>query len=548
MADPRNEIAFPKLTDDQIAAIEVHAEILRLKDGDYLWRAGQVEFCFFIVKSGSVEIVEESPDGPKHVTAHMPGEFTGDVDLLSGRPSVVTGIVRGDSEFVQLSASCLRRIVRERPDLSDVILRAFIMRRVLLMEQGVTGLRVIGSRYSAETLAIREFLARNRAPFTWIDLERSDDVQQLLSAFEVRPEETPVVILHDGTVLRNPALTELGERIGVRRTMERTVYDLVVVGAGPAGLAAAVYGASEGLNTLMLDRIAPGGQAGTSSKIENYMGFPTGLSGQELAERGLVQAEKFGTSISVPTDVVKLECGDGDHMLVIDGGQELHARAVILATGAQYRKLSVPGYDDLEMSGIYYAATGVEAMMCRGEDIAIVGAGNSAGQAAVYLANQSKKVWMIVRGESLEKSMSSYLSMRIQAIDNIEVLLLHEIVALSGNQSLEMVEVMDKRTRTTRCLPVAALFVFTGAVPQTLWTSERLRLDSKGFILTGPAVANDPLWTLPRAPLFLETTCPGVFAAGDVRSGSIKRVASAVGEGSMAVAFVHEYLQGSATG
>lgn len=545
MADSRLDIAFPHLTPDQIRTIEAHAEVIKVADGDHLWRAGDSDFAFFIVKSGRVEVVEESGGALQHVAYHDPGGFTGDVDLLSGRPSVVSAIALGPVEVIKLSPDCLRTIVRERPDLSDTILKAFIMRRVLLLERGFVGVRVIGSRYSAETQGIREFCSRNRVPYTWVDLERDESVQQLLETFHVNASETPVVVLADGAILKNPPITQLAERLGVRRTIDRKPFDLVVIGAGPAGLAASVYGASEGLRTLLVDRVAPGGQAGTSSKIENYMGFPTGLSGQDLAERALVQAEKFGTIVSVPTEVVKLECGDGDHTVTVDGGEELHARAVILATGAQYRKLDVPGYNTLEMSGVYYAATGMEAQLCRDGDVVVVGGGNSAGQAAVYLSGFAQKVWVVIRRDSLDDSMSSYLARRIASIENIEVLPRSQVAAVHGQRSVEMIEVADGKAGITRCIPSLALFVFIGAIPQTEWTSERLRLDSKGFVLTGPAVAKDPLWTQPRPPLFLETSCAGVFAAGDVRSGSIKRVASAVGEGSMAVAFVHEYLHGA---
>ena len=544
LTDPRFETAFPHLSEAQIRAIEAHAEVMSFNDGDYLWHVGDREFGCFIVKEGRVEIVEETLGVQSHVTFHEPGSFSGDVDLLSGRPSLVSGIARGHCKAIRLTPTCLRTIVAEQPDVGDMVLKAFIMRRVLLLERGLTGLRILGSRFSAETQAIREFCARNRVPNTWIDLESDEGVSQMLQSFQVSPEETPVVVLHDGTILRNPTINEIAKRVGVRRVIDQVVYDLVVIGAGPAGLAASVYGASEGLRTLLLDRVAPGGQAGTSSKIENYLGFPTGVSGQELADRALVQAEKFGTMMSVPTEVTKLECADGDHRVTIDGGEELHARAVVLATGAHYRKLDVPGYKELEMRGVYYAATGMEAQLCRDSDVIVVGAGNSAGQAAVYLSGTARKVWMVVRGKSLEATMSMYLVRRIAGIANIEVLTETEIAQVHGEHSVEMVEVLDKKAQTKRCLTATALFVFIGAIPQTEWASERVRLDAKGFVLTGPAVAKDPSWTLPRAPLFLETSCPGIFAAGDVRSGSIKRVASAVGEGSMTVAFVHEYLQG----
>lgn len=542
MSDTRFEIAFPHLTAEQIEMIETHAEQVRLNDGEYLWRAGDPNVRFYIIKSGRVEVLEGEDDG--HVAFHDPGSFSGDVDVLSGRPSIVSAVARGPVEAVSLSSDCLRKIVRVRPDLSDLILRAFIMRRVLLLERGVTGVRVIGSRFSSETQAIREFCARNRVPYTWLDLERDETVESLLSAFSIATNETPVVILGDGSILKNPPIAELAERVGVRQTLRREVFDLVVIGAGPAGLAASVYGASEGLQTLLIDRVAPGGQAGTSSKIENYMGFPTGLSGQELAERALVQAEKFGTTISVPNDVVHLECADQDHLLELNDGRQLHARAVILATGAQYRKLDIPGFDKLEMSGIYYAATGMEAQLCKNEDVVIVGAGNSAGQAAVYLSNYAKKVWMVVRGKSLEDSMSAYLAWRIESIGNIEVVTDTIVSSVHGERSVEMVEISHRGTGVTKCLTAAGLFVFIGAIPQTSWLSESIKMDEKGFVLTGEAVARSGCWELSRPPLYLETSCPGVFAAGDVRSGSIKRVASSVGEGSMAVAFVHEYLQG----
>jgi thioredoxin reductase (NADPH) len=545
MIDSRYETAFPTLTEEQMQTIESHAEVVTLQDGDYLWRAGHAEISFFIIKDGRVEVLDDSSGKAVHVAFHEPGAFTGDVDLLSGRPSVVSAVARGTVEVIKLSVDCLRKIVREWPALSDIILKAFIMRRVLLLEQGITGIRVIGSRFSAETQAIREFCARNRVPYTWLDLERDPSVQALLKTFDIRENETPVVLMSDGVILKNPSVAHLAELVGVRRVIEHTIYDLVVVGAGPAGLAASVYGASEGLRTLLLDRVAPGGQAGTSSKIENYMGFPTGLSGQDLAERGLVQAEKFGATLSVPTEVTKLECGNGDHVIEIDGGEEIHARAVILATGAQYRKLDVPGYDKLEMSGIYYAATGMEAQLCRTGDVVIVGAGNSAGQAAMYLSDFAHKVYMVVRGKSLDASMSSYLSRRIETIHNIQVFTESVIAAVHGEQAIEGVEVRDCRTDNIQRLSAVGLFVFIGAIPQTEWASEQVRLDAKGFVLTGAAVAKDESWPLPRPPLFLETSCPGIFAAGDVRSGSIKRVASAVGEGSMAVAFVHEYLQGA---
>jgi len=536
----RHEIAFPVLSREDIEALEQCGNRIQKKDGEPLWRAGEVEFCFYVVVKGQVEILEDTSGEPVHVAMHEKGEFTGDIDLLFGRPSVVSGICRGECEILEVKAQDLREIIKLRPALSDCVLSAFIMRRSLLLEQGLTGVRVIGSRFSSDTLRVREFLARNAVPYTWLDLENSAETHQLLQSFSVCEAETPVLILSDGKVLRNPSNAQMGDRLGVRKDIESILYDLVIVGAGPSGLAAAVYGASEGLQTLLLDRVAPGGQAGTSSKIENYMGFPTGLSGADLASRALVQAEKFGAQLAVPTEVCGLTCGDGIHRVQITDDDEVEARCVLIATGAQYRKLDVEGFEKFEGSGIYYAATAVESQSCSTSEVAVVGAGNSAGQAAIFLSGSVRKVWMIVRGQGLTASMSSYLARRIEQIPNIEILFESEVSALYGDTALEGIQVcVQKRPRD---LKVTGLFVFIGAVPQTDWLPEKVLCNSKCFVLTGPQVVEAGRWRLKRAPFFLETSCPGVFAAGDVREASIKRVASAVGEGAMAVAFAHQYL------
>lgn len=536
----RLEIAFPVLSPEQLAFLNSHGTNHCYEDGEALWRAGDVEFCFFVVNRGKVEIVESSSGVEKHVVDHGPGEFTGDIDLLSGRPSIVSGISRGRSEILVIPPEELRRIIRIDTELGDIFLRAFLVRREMLLEQGLTGYRLVGSRYSADTQRIREFLARNQVPFTWLDLERNPEVDGLLKAFHLDPDETPVVILNDGSLLRNPTNAELATQAGISRPLGAELYDVVIIGAGPAGLAAGVYGASEGLRTLLLDSTAPGGQAGTSSKIENYMGFPMGISGDRLASQALLQAEKFGASLSVPSEVEALECGRGVHQLKLSDGQSVEARAVVIATGAHYRKLDIPDYDKFERQGIYYAATQVEAQLCSGSDVVIVGAGNSAGQAAVFLSHAVRKVWVVVRGGSLDSSMSSYLARRIEALDNVEVLTHSQVTCLYGDQSLEAVTVTGPEGK--RNLSTSAMFVFIGAVPQSGWCDASVARDNRGFILTGPQVQGCPEWAKRRPPMFLETSCPGVFAAGDVRSGSIKRVASAVGEGAMAIAFVHQYL------
>ncbi|MEO7651189.1 MAG: FAD-dependent oxidoreductase, partial [Bryobacteraceae bacterium] len=428
--------------------------------------------------------------------------------------------------------------------LSDIILQAFIARRQLLRESpDFTGLRVIGSRYSPDTFRIRDFLSRNRVLFTWVDLETDPQVAQMLKQFGITEADTPVVACGRMMLLRNPSNQALAEEIGVHQALEHTVYDLLVVGAGPAGLAAAVYGASEGLRTAILEQTAPGGQAGSSMRIENYLGFPTGLTGAELTDRATLQANKFGARLSVPSAVARLTFDSSYSLLELTGGETLTAKCLLIATGAEYRRLDVDGCTKFEGTGVYYAATPGEALLCRGCSVIVVGGGNSAGQAAVCLAGHARRVLILIRGNDLNKNMSSYLVHRIEQTPNIELLCNTSIQRMQGDEGLAMAELINHKTGEHRNVDTPAVFSFIGATPRTDWLPAEIERDAKGFVRTGSELAESPHWTAARAPFLLETSRPGVFAAGDVRSGSVKRVASAVGEGAMSVQFVHEYLK-----
>ena len=539
-------VAFPKLDESQLAALDrcPLTKLAQYRDGEKLFKAGDRDFKFYVIKSGKVEIVDESGDTPRTIAVQGPGEFTGDVAQLTGGPAIVNAIARGDCEVYEVSPEALRKLINDHPDLGDIIVQTFIARRQLLSESGeFVGVRVIGSRYSRDTFRVREFLAKNRVPFTWFDLEADSRVKELLTRFGVSQNDTPVVTWGNKLILRNPSDHELADALGIRRPLQQTTYDLVVVGAGPAGLAAAVYGASEGLNTIVLERVGPGGQAGRSMRIENYLGFPTGITGSQLAERAALQANKFGAQISVPTPATALTFDQAYSVLQLDGQETIVAKCVLIATGADYRRLTVEGCERFEGCGVYYAATPIEAQMCRDSEVVVVGGGNSAGQAAVFLAGQVRKLYLVIRGDDLYKSMSSYLACRIEDTPNIEVLRNTEVRRLNGNGCLTSVELADNKTGETRTTKTPALFSFIGAIPRCDWIPPEIERDDKGFVRTGLSVAQSPHWTAKRQPFLLETSRPGVFAAGDVRAGSIKRVASAVGEGAMTVQFVHEYLK-----
>jgi len=539
-------IAFPTLDESQIAKVSQCLEVTTktYRAGATLFAVGDRDFKFHIVKSGEVEIVDYSGDVPRIVTVHHAGGFTGDISHLTGNPSVVSGVARGDCDVYEISGDALRRALNQCPDLSDIVLQAFIARRQLLRQSpDFTGLRVIGSRYSPDTFRVRDFLAKNRVLFTWVDVETDPQVERLLKQFGVTEADTPVVACSTMLLLRNPSNRQLADRIGIRQPLEQAMYDLTVVGAGPAGLAAAVYGASEGLRTLVLERTAPGGQAGSSMRIENYLGFPTGLTGSELADRAILQANKFGARLAIATPVSGVMFDQTYPVVRLDDSETVSTKCLLIATGVDYRRLGVEGCEQFEGRGVFYAATIAEAQLFRGCDVVLVGGGNSAGQAAVFLAQHAKHVRLLLRGHTLYKDMSSYLAKRIEQTGNIEVLYNTTIQRMRGDGHLSAVDLLDNKTGQESTIETPAVFSFIGAVPRTEWVPSEIERDAQGFIRTGTALRQSQHWTRRRQPFLLETSRAGVFAAGDVRADSVKRVASAVGEGAMAVQFVHEYLK-----
>ena len=538
-------VAFPKFSEAKMATLArcTLTKLRPFRRGEKLFASCDRDPRFFVVKSGEIEMIDESGDTPRTVVVHHPGEFTGDVAQVTDRPAIVSAVARTDGEAYEISPDALRELLNNHPDVGDMVMQAFIARRQLLTAPGFfTGLRVIGSRYSQDTFRVRDFLTKNRVLYTWLDVESDPQVQALLTQFGLRETDTPVVAWVNKPLLRNPSNRELADMFGLRRPLEQTVYDLIVVGAGPAGLAAAVYGASEGLRTLVLERTGPGGQAGRSMRIENYLGFPTGITGSELTDRAVLQANKFGAQMPVPTPVTRLTFDNAYSVLQLDG-ETVTGKCLLIATGAEYGRLGLENCEAMEGRGVYYAATPMEAQMCRGAEVIVVGGGNSAGQAAVYLSGQARKVHLVVRSSDLYKNMSSYLARRIEQTPNVELHLETEVTCLRGDGHLGEVEIVNKKTGARQKVTAPALFSFIGATPRTDWLPPEVERDAKGFVRTGPELKGSPHWSRPRPPFLLETSRAGVFAAGDVRSGSVKRVASAVGEGSMAVQFVHEYLK-----
>ncbi|MEP6507240.1 MAG: FAD-dependent oxidoreductase, partial [Gemmatimonadales bacterium] len=483
------EIAFPRLTESEIKALKKFGTERPVSEGEVLFREGDRDFCFFVILDGEVEIFERSHGEPRQIVVHGPSQFTGDVDMLSGRAALVNAKVIRAGRVVALSSASLKRVVSELPEVSERLLKAFLSRRALLIESGFGGIKIIGSRFSADTHRIRDFTNRNAIPSTWIDLESDPQAETILCQFGVPPSATPVVIGRDGQLLTNPSNAEIGHMLGLEAHLDPAeIYDLVIVGAGPSGLAAAVYAASEGLNVQTFDCVSAGGQAGTSSRIENYLGFPTGISGSDLTMNALLQAQKFGASINVPANVSKLRVEGGDRVVEFEDGTSVRCRCVLVATGMEYRRIDVERLGDFEGSGVYYAATEMEARLCGGEEVVVVGGGNSAGQATMYLSRFARKVHLVIRGDDLNKSMSRYLVERIdQQRSNVDVHYNSHVTTIDGNDRLTTVEITNASAQTTK-VSAAALFIFIGAAPHTRWLDGCVQLDKRGFVLTGQSL------------------------------------------------------------
>jgi thioredoxin reductase (NADPH) len=545
-ASPPDQM-FPVLTPAQQTRIATHGRLRQVQSDETLVEADANRNKFFVVVSGRLNIVRTSGTAEEVVAVVEPGMFTGEINMLSGRRGLVQIRAGEPGEVIEMDREDLLSLVQTDSELSDILMRAFILRRLELIARGIGNVVLVGSSHSLDTFRIKEFLTRNGHPYSYIDLDRDADVQDMLDRFHVAVADLPVLICRGEVVLRNPPNQQIAECLGFNEGIDQTKpRDLVIVGAGPAGLAAAVYGASEGLDVLVVESNSPGGQAGSSSKIENYLGFPMGISGQELAGSAYTQAQKFGAQVLIAKDAKRLACDRRPYAIEIDNGPRVPARTVVIATGAQYRRLPLENLSQFEGAGVYYGATHLEAQLCGGDEVIVVGGGNSAGQAAVFLAQTAKRVYMLVRSSGLAKSMSRYLIRRIEESPTVVLRTHTELTALEGSDHLERVQWRDSQTGSVETHDIGYIFAMTGAVPNALWLHGCVALDLKGFIKTGPDLSHEDLaaahWPLARAPYLLETSLPGVFAVGDVRGGNFKRVASAVGEGSIAVALVHQVL------
>ncbi len=542
---------FPTLTPAQIARLRPVGQVRNVVAGEILFKPNDTQVPFFVLLSGAMEIVQPGMDGAgeRPITTHNAGSFTGEISMISGQRCLVLGRVTAAGEFLEIPSEGLRGIVARDAELSEILMRAFILRRLALINKGLGNVVMLGSRHSANTLRLREFLSRNAYPYNYVDLDVDKTYQALLDRFEVKTGDVPFVICNGKTVLRNPTPQQLADCLGLNASIDqKQVRDLIIVGAGPSGLAAAVYAASEGLDALVVEVESPGGQAGSSSKIENYLGFPTGVSGQELSNRALAQAQKFGAKMMVAHGVVQLKCSRRPYEVVLDNGTSLAAKAIVISTGAQYNKPPIANLKNFEGQGIYYGATYIEAQLCEDEEVIVVGGGNSAGQAAVYLSQTARKVYILVRSGQLSDTMSRYLIQRITGNPKIELRYKTEITGLDGGRQLERVTWKDRVTGETSTHDIRHVFIMAGASPRTEWLQGCVATDDKGFILTGrdldvsTGMVSPSVWPLTRAPQMLETSLPGVFAVGDVRAGNVKRVASAVGEGAISISLVHRAL------
>jgi thioredoxin reductase (NADPH) len=538
---------FPVLTSAQQTRVLAHGRRRSVEQDEIVVELNEHVTKIFVVVSGQLRILQVSNNQENAVAICNPGMFTGELTVLSGRRGLVRIRAAENSELIEIEREALQALVETDSELSDIFLRAFILRRLELIAREVGDIVLIGSSHSLDTLRIKEFLTRNYQPYSYIDLERDAEVQKMLDRFSLSIDDLPVLICRGAAVLRNPTNEEITGCLGFNEGIDQVhVRDLIIVGAGPAGLAAAVYGASEGLDVLVLESSGPGGQAGASSKIENYLGFPTGISGHELAGRAYAQAQKFGAEMLIAKDAKGLACDRRPYAVLIADGQSVPARTVVIASGAQYRRLQLENLSKFEGAGVYYGATHLEAQLCGGEEVIVVGGGNSAGQAAVFLAQTTRRVYMFVRSDGLAKTMSRYLIRRIEETPNIELHTNTELTALEGNDHLKRVTWRNNQTGQTEARNIAHLFSMTGAVPNSAWLGGCVTCDQAGFIKTGLDLTTEDLakanWPLTRPPYLLETSLPGVFAVGDIRGGNLKRVASAVGEGSIAVSFVHQVL------
>ena len=546
LASPAEQM-FPTLTPAQLARIAEHGRVREVHPGEVLVEAGDPVMPFFVVRTGRIEIVRPSGSTDTLVAIDGPGQFTGEVTMLSGRRALMRVRAAEPGEVIELDRESLLALVQTDAELGEIIMRAFILRRVELIAHGLGDVVVVGSMHCSDTLRVREFLTRNGHPYSYIDLDQDTGVQDLLDQFHIGEEDIPFLICRGEIVLRDPTNQEIADCLGFNEGIDSSqIRDLVIIGAGPSGLAAAVYGASEGLDVLVLESSSPGGQAGSSSKIENYLGFPTGISGQELAARAYTQAQKFGARMMIARGARRLSCDRKPYTIELEDGSRVPARTVVIATGAEYRKLSLPNLSQFEGTGVYYGATFMEAQLCAGDEAIVVGGGNSAGQAAVFLAQVARHVHVLVRSGGLADTMSRYLIRRIEGNPAITLHTHTEIFALEGTYHLERVRWRNNQTGTTETHGIRHVFMMAGATPSTQWLDGCIALDAKGFIKTGPDLSKEDLadaeWPLTRPPYLLETSLPGVFAVGDVRGGNVKRVASAVGEGSIAVSFVHQVL------
>jgi thioredoxin reductase (NADPH) len=542
-----SEHAFPTLSSAQIARIAAHGKTRPVQSGEVLVEAGASNVPFFVVSSGGIEVVRATDHVEALIALYHVGQFTGEINTLSGRRALVRIRASEAGEVIEVDRSSLLGLVQSDSELSEILMRAFILRRVELIARGFGDVVVIGSSHCSGTLRVREFLSRNGHPYASLDLDRDEGVQDLLDHFNVVAADVPVVIWRGDVVLRNPSNRQIADCLGFNDAIEQShIRDLVIVGAGPSGLAAAVYAASEGVDVLVVESNSPGGQAGSSSRIENYLGFPAGITGLELASRAYTQSQKFGADLMIAKGATKLSCERTPYAIEIDGSAKITAKTIIIATGAEYRKLALHNMSRFEGAGIYYGATFMEARLCEKEDVIVVGGANSAGQAAVFLAQTSKHVHVLIRSGGLAETMSRYLIRRVEDAPNITLHTHTVLTGLDGDHHLERVTWRSRQAGEDETRRIRHVFVMAGAAPSTKWLAGCVATDAKGFIKTGPDLTPEDLaaakWPLARPPHLLETTLPGVFAVGDVRGGNVKRVASAVGEGSIAVSFVHQVL------